>query len=289
MTGTYLRFDIKQGSPEWHALRKTKVTSTDAAAIMGSSKWKTQLDIYNEKKDINVKPLYISDRMQRGIDLEPIARSLFTVKTGIIMQPAVVVHENGWMMASLDGISNCGRYTLEIKCPGFEDHHTALQGKIPKHYYAQNQHIISCVKPEKHFYFSFDGFDGIILEVERDDAYIAEMEEAEKRFYELLQTNTPPEPSENDYTPRDDELWKLHAIRLLSIDQQIKQLMQEREIEKNALISLCGESNCRGAGISLSKVKRAGNVDYALIPELKNVDLEPYRKPATISWRILCL
>lgn len=128
--------DMEQGSPEWLALRKTKITATDASVIMGANPWKTKSQLYQEKlSDDPPKPP--NARMQRGVVLEPIARALFCFKTGHHMIPKVIVR--GWAMASLDGINDRDEI-LEIKCPGEKDHSLAMRGQIPEHYFPQLQH-----------------------------------------------------------------------------------------------------------------------------------------------------
>ena len=44
--------------------------------------------------------------------------------------------------------------------------------------------------------------------------------------------------------------------------------------------------NTLGCGIKVEKNSRKGNVDYTLIQELKNLDLDQYRKPSFDVWRI---
>jgi len=277
--------DLKQGSHEWHALRKTKITATDAPIIMGVSHWKTKIQLYHEKMS-STQLHYINERMQRGIDLEPIARDLFILQTGIQVEPKVVVKD--WAMASLDGISNLGTCVVEIKCPGEKDHAIALSGKVPDHYYPQLQHQMYVCDVFKIFYFSFDGVDGVVVEVERDDEYIEKMIEEEFKFYQCLINKTPPEPSEDDYIQREDELWQECASDWLSVSSQIKTLEKEEEQLRKQLIFLSGQHNTKGSGISLCQVNRKGNVDYAKIPELKGVDLEKYRKGSISTWRITC-
>lgn len=277
--------ELIQGTPEWLALRKTKITATDAVVIMGASPWKSRLQLYNEKLSAT-EQLTTNERMQRGIDLEPIARSLFTIYTGFKVQPRVVVKE--WAMASLDGISEDGKIVVEIKCPGEKDHTTALQGKVPDHYFPQLQHQMWICNVDKMYYFSFDGDDGITVEVKRDPFYIEKMIEEEKKFYDCMVNRTPPESSSKDYVEIDDPLWQQCASNWMSITSQIKHLESVEEELRKQLIFLSGESNSKGAGISLCQVSRKGNVDYAKIPELKGVDLEKYRKEATSSWRISC-
>ena len=277
--------DLEQGSLQWHALRKTKITATDAPIIMGASHWKTKIQLYHEKLS-PTELHHINERMQRGIDLEPIARDLFTLKTGIVAQPKIVVKD--WAMASLDGMDALCTKIVEIKCPGQKDHAIALSGKVPDHYYPQLQHQMYVTDVNMCYYFSFDGADGVVVEVPRDAKYIEKMIEEEIKFYQCLINKIPPEPSENDYIERDDSLWKQCADNWLSVNAKIKQLEKEEEDLRKQLIFLSGEHNTKGSGLSLCQVQRKGNVDYSKIPQLKGLDLEIYRKPSINSWRITC-
>jgi len=174
-----------QGTIEWLEFRQNKITATDASVIMGVNKWKTKLDLYYEKTS-PVKYKAPNAYMQRGIDLEPLARELFTLKTDIQLEPVVVVSTKyPWMMASLDGGSPKGE-VLEIKCCGAKDHSSALAGKVPKHYYPQLQHQMAVCEISEMYYFSFDGIDGEIVIVSRDDEYIEKMIEQEKIFYDCM-------------------------------------------------------------------------------------------------------
>jgi putative phage-type endonuclease len=278
--------ELIQGTPEWIKLRKTKITATDACVIMGASHWKNKLQLYHEKlSDDPQTPM--NEAMQRGVDLEPIARDLFYIKTGIQMFPTVAVKE--WAMASLDGMSAMGgKDILEIKCPGPKDHAIAISGKVPDHYFPQLQHQMYVCDLPMVYYFSFDGVDGVILKVYRDDEYIEKMIIEEKKFYECLMTKTPPESPEQEYIERMDILWVQLASKWKSLMESISDMQKQEEEVREQLIFLTEGSNSKGCGISLCQVKRKGNVDYGKIPELKNVDLEKYRKPSTSSWRITC-
>lgn len=173
-----------QGSSEWLALRKTKITATDANSIMGVNPWKTKEKLLLEK--ISDDEQIQTPAMKRGLDLEPFARDLFSIKTGISVHPEVIIKD--WAMASLDGISDCGKYIVEIKCPGKKDHECALNGNVPEHYFPQLQHQMYVCNLDSLFYYSFDGFDGIIVDVHRDQEYIDKMIEKELDFFYLLQS-----------------------------------------------------------------------------------------------------
>lgn len=225
-----------------------------------------------------------NERMRRGLDLEPIAREMFAIDKGIKTAPAVVVKD--FMMASLDGIDDSGRHILEIKCPGEKDHALAISGKVPPHYYPQLQHQMAICDVDHAWYYSFDGIDGIAIKVGRDDEYIKTMIEEEFKFYECLVSKTPPEATEDDHVERDDAIWKECARRWRDVVANIKILEKQEEDLRNQLIFLSGETNSRGGGISLCQVTRKGNIQYDKIPELKDVDLDKYRKESTSTWRI---
>lgn len=275
--------DLEQGTNEWLDYRRDKITATDACIIMGASHWKTRIQLYKEKISGECNT-FVTNKMARGVELEPFARSLFINQSGIEVFPKVVV--KGWAMASLDGISKCGKYVVEIKCPGEEMHAIALSGKVPECYIPQLQHQMHVCDVDFMYYFSFDGWDGVILEVKRDQSYIDKMLSEEKKFFDCLVSKTPPEPQENDYIERSDELWEQCADEYRTLIQTKKDLELQEERLRKQLIFLSGESNTKGAGISLCHVTRKGNVDYSKIPELKNVDLDLYRKDSSSSWRI---
>ena len=276
-----------QGSDEWLQMRKSKIGASDASAILGISPWKSALKLWEEKLSMTTQT-FKSSSMQRGIDLEPMARELFTAKTGIEINADVrFSNKYEWMMASLDGIDVKNSHIVEIKCPNSKDHSIAVSGKIPDHYYPQLQHQMAVCEVDEMFYFSFDGFDGVIVKVKRDDEYIENLIQKEQEFYECMINRTPPKSSEINYQERHDDEWMKYASKWKSLNESIKQLDKEEKIVREKLIELSGESSSRGQGISLCRVERKGTIDYSAIPQLKNVDLEKYRKPSSLQWRIL--
>lgn len=278
--------DLEQGTPEWIALRKTKITATDASVIMGVNPWKNISQLYEEKV-LDVNPLYMNEKMKRGIELEPIARQSFILETGIVIHPKIVV--KGWAMASLDGMNEDANVIVEIKCPSDKDHKLAISGKIPDYYYPQLQHQMYVTGLQFNYYYSFDGIDGVVVKVERDEEYIQKMLIEEEKFYECIMSKTPPKTPEDSYIERSDELWNIYANQWKEVTQQMKDLEKLEKELRNEIIYLSGELNSKGAGISLCQIQRKGNVDYSKIPELKNVNLDDYRKDSINTWRISCL
>lgn len=275
-----------QGSPEWLALRRTKITSADASAIMGVSKWSSAYSIWLDKLGFG-EPKQDNFAMQRGRELEPIARELFINETGIMVVPEVIFsNEYDFMMSSLDGIDFSKEVICEIKVPGQEDHQMALDGVIPEHYMPQLNHQMITAGVKKCFYVSFTPASYKILEVYLNEEEAKTLIKKEKEFFNCIQNLTPPPFTEKDYIQRSDQEWTTRAKKLKQLTQQRKELEMEEEMIKKELIELSGGFNCQSEEIKLSKVIRLGSIDYKNVDELKNVNLNAHRKPNTIYYRI---
>ena len=279
---------LVQGSDAWLALRKTKVSGTDSAVILGVSPWKTQYQLWEQKLDRR-PPDPVTPAMQRGTYLEPLALEKYEEKTGRQMMPSVVFSkERSWQMASLDGISFDKDLILEIKC-GPRVYAEAEKGNIPDYYYAQMQHNMECSDVDMCHYFCWlPDKEGILIEVERDAKYIDKLLDEELAFFLKMQAQTPPEMTDKDVKFVDDSM---HPFRLLEDDwlDAKKQLNAWEEKEKalrKRLIEAAGDHSCQGNCAKATRFTRKGNVQYDKIPELEGVDLEQYRKAGSTQWRL---
>jgi putative phage-type endonuclease len=178
---------IRQNTPEWKELRKTKIGASDAAPILGISPYKTAYRLWQEKLGL-VQENFPNYAMQRGVQLEEEARLQLESITGLFFLPVVRFHDSiEWMIASLDGIDAEGKFIAEIKCPNRKDHIMAQEGKIPDKYYPQLQHQLEVCQLDVNYYFSFDGKEGALVKVFRDDVFIQKMLQRENEFWECLQ------------------------------------------------------------------------------------------------------
>lgn len=89
---------------------------------------------------------YDNDDMERGVDLEPIARSRYEVELGnLITDIGFLQHPELLAGASPDGILWDGSRiegVVEIKCPKAAIHFEALKSKIPTKYLPQLMHLL---------------------------------------------------------------------------------------------------------------------------------------------------
>ena len=278
-----------QGSPEWLNMRRGKIMASDAPCIMGVG-FKSAQKLYEHK--MTGEDTYVSPAMQRGKDLEPIALRKYIQTTGIFMEPDVVFHPfHSWMGASLDGISMDGSMAVEIKCPNQKDHEIAKQGKIPDKYYPQLQHQLEVLGIDMMHYYSFDGEDGIIVEVFKDKKYIEKLIEAEEEFYECMLHSIP--PCNKGHVEMETQMWydemliaKDIANREKILKSEIKLIESEKEAQKERLKSLSNGQSAMGHGLKFTIKQKKGLIDYKKIPGFESVDLPQYRKAPVISYTV---
>ncbi len=278
--------NIESYSKEWYEIRKNKIGASDAPIIMGVSPFTTPYQLWQQKLGIS-EPIAMNKAMERGHVLEEEAREQVEKLTGKKFPPKVVFHpEYPWMMATLDGLEIEEETFLEIKCPGKKDHDIAKEGKIPEKYFPQLQHQFAVTGLEKAIYYSFDGEDGIYIEIKRDDKYIKSLIKEEIAFLNKIKDFSPPEFIDRDYREMNSIEWDCLSMEWLASSQRLKEEEKKEKALREKLISLCENQNSTGSGIKISRYITKGRIDYPNIPNLKDLDLEPYRKESTVCWRI---
>lgn len=274
------------GSKEWLEYRRMKIGASDAPIILNRSPWSSPFQLWEQK--VLGKETTTNFAMSRGIAMEETARQSFEKKMGVEVFPRCIEHSTlSFMMASLDGIDMDQKTCVEIKCAGKEDHSTALAGRVPDKYYPQLQHQLEVTGLEGMYYFSFDGRDGTIVEVARDQAYIDNMIEQERCFYKCMLDLEPPALTDRDLiSMEEDEQWRYTASQWNSINLQLKALEKEEELLRGKLIDLAQDRNVFGGNVRLTKSIAKGAVDYSKISEMNGVDLNQFRKKSYVKWRL---
>ena len=283
----YRIVNLEQGSAEWLEFRKNKIMASEAPIIMGVSPWSTVKKLWEEKLDL--KETQASNRyMQRGNELEPVARQVYESLTNTEVSPVVVVSEKyPWMGASLDGLSACGTRVVEIKCPGKKDHDIAASGKIPEKYYPQLQHQLAVLSVDSIDYFSFNEESHYLVTVQRDDDYIKEMIKREQEFYNKMLTFESPDSVGKDKIIDNSDDWIDFSERAKTAYHMYKHYEELWNSLKDEAILKCADGSRMGNGLCVQYSETKGAVDYKSIPELQDVDLEKYRKPSYTKWSVI--
>lgn len=281
---------MEQRSSEWYELRKTKIGASEAGAIMGLNPHKSPYQVWLCKQDGYVQE--VNEAMQRGIDLESEALRLFEQETGYLMSPKVIISgQTSYLMASLDGYEIDGKCAVEIKCGGEKLHLQSIHGEIPKYYIAQMQHQIYVAELDHIYYCSYrpeQVVNPLYIEIiKRDEEFIEDMLKKEEDFYfDHMITGIPPKNPKPEPKKIDSEVWKSLTDEYLKLDQIEKDSSKRKEEIKESLLEISGAENAQGNGIILKKIERKGIISYQNIPQLKQMDLEKYRKPGTSFWQV---
>ena len=265
-----------QRSESWQKWRKSKIGASEVSAVMGVSPFTTEHDLWLVKtgKKEAFKGNFAT---QRGTEAEPIIRELYEKKTGKkTTSPVLEWSEWNILSASLDGLTEDG-IVVQFKYPSKEKHENAKSGFIPPEYECQLQAQLLVAGKEVAHYVSYDGSDIVIVEVHANPVFQNHIVEECKKFWNMVENNIEPEAPfitlESQYA--EDKLNEYFAI-----SDEIKALEEKQSAIKEELKSIAADRKVKISNFTMQTIERKGNVDYAKIPELKGVNLEPYRKAA---------
>jgi len=196
--------EIAQYSDAWWAGRLGKVTASRVKDVMAqgrgsapsASRRNYMMELLCERLTGNRNEGFTSTAMQRGTELEPLARTAYelfadaeVIEVGLIAHPTI----EGFA-ASPDGVIQLpkGRGGLEIKCPNTANHIASIQsGKHDSQYEWQMSAQASCGELEWVDFVSFDdrmpeALQYVCHRYERDEKRIRAMESEVKAFLEEL-------------------------------------------------------------------------------------------------------
>ena len=230
----------------------------------------------------------VTHAMQRGTDLEPLARAAYEARAGLVMQPLVL--EAGDYSASLDGMTLEGDLVLEIKCP-LRGTRSDLwldvaAGQVPDHYAIQVQHQLMVAGAELAHLWVFDGSKGILHAIARDEAVMARIQDGWENFQQYLTSDTPPPLTEADTMLRADPAWVQAAAAFAEAKRATDLADEALAKARDELVALACHPREQGAGVTVTRYWKAGNVSYAKIPALQGLDLSSYRGKAREEVRV---
>lgn len=177
--------DCIQGSDEWLAQRCGVITASNFSKVFtGAGKASTQADALINTlvaERITGKPTetFKSDAMQRGNDLEPEARDMFELETGLSTELVGLIkmddYEIGCSPDSLIGYDS----GLEIKCPSASTMIAYKRsGKLPSAYVQQVQGCMLVTGRSNWWFYAYHpDMKAFVLNVKRDDKLLAAAEE----------------------------------------------------------------------------------------------------------------
>ncbi|UXZ44525.1 YqaJ viral recombinase family protein [Pseudomonas soli] len=149
--------NVQQGSPEWHALRASYFTASEAPAMMGASKYQTRNDLLAMKKTGIVPEVTPQQQavFDRGHATEEMARPLVEDMLGEELYP--IVGTSGNLLASMDGATMLGDTLFEHKLWNQGVVAQIRAGELQPHYYWQLEQQLLVSGAERVIFVCSDG------------------------------------------------------------------------------------------------------------------------------------
>jgi putative phage-type endonuclease len=200
---------IEQRTEEWFQQRLGKVTASRISDVIAKTKTGVStsrqnylVQLVSERLTGKKGDSFVNQAMLDGIERESAARELYMRTRGVsVTEVGFFDHPTIAMSgASPDGAVNAeedGKYAglIEIKCPIETTHTNTLMSKsVPSKYMPQIQWQMSSVSPNVKWvdFISFnpnfpDTMQLFVARVERDNAYIAELEAEVIKFLDEVE------------------------------------------------------------------------------------------------------
>lgn len=124
---------LTQNTQEWHQHRATARNASDASAMMACSPYKTRAQLLQERAT-GIKPdvdAATQARFDRGHEIEAQARAIAEAMLGQELFPVIGMSDDGYLSASLDGITMDESTIVEIKSWNESKAADVRDGRVP--------------------------------------------------------------------------------------------------------------------------------------------------------------
>jgi putative phage-type endonuclease len=290
---------------EQKAARKSGIGGSDAAAVLGASPWKTPFQLWQDKLGLAPEQEE-TQAMRLGSILEPTVAYLYMEETGISIEKPVQMFKHPqypWMLANLDGLApdRIVEFKTARSADGWGE---PGSDEIPVQYAAQVFHYMEVMgKDRADVGVLIGGSDYRTYTLHADRALQDALVEAEKDFWSLVVSGTPPEIK----TAKDAALrWpkstgkhvsatadiELAVERIAHLKAQIKELEEDLGKQEDIVKPFMGEADAlqSSAGIVLATWKSAKDsttFDRAAFEKAHPDLFAKYQKTTTGSRRFL--
>lgn len=244
---------------EWKELRSHYIGGSDAAAVVGLNPFSSRYSLWAEKTG-KVPGFEGNLATEVGTFLEDFVAKKFEAETGKKVRRANMSFLNSaypWAIANIDREIVGEDAGLEIKTTSELNLKKFKGGEYPANYYAQMVHYLAVTGKQRWYLAVLIGnreFKWFVLE--RDEAEIAALMEAEEEFWALVKADKAPEADGMTATsealkamyPQSEDssvdlcMYRAEAARYVSLGERIRELEQQREEAANIIKGFMGES-----------------------------------------------
>lgn len=287
---------------EWLSIRKGYIGGSDAGAVVGLNPYKSAYSLWAEKT--GKMPEFEGNTTTRvGGYLEELVAQMFTEDTGkkVRKKNRILVNdEYPWACADVDRLIVGEKALLEIKTTNSPVSMKKFKnGEYPESWYCQMTHYLAVTGLEKAYLaVLIECREFKIFELERDQAEIDALMSAEKDFWNLVQTDTP--PTADGMASTSDTLVTLYPqsnaetvdlfgyendlAQYIALTAQIKALEGQKDEMANKVKAFLGEAG-KGENeryrVSWTTSERKSLDTKRLAQEHPEIDLNEYYKVST--------
>jgi putative phage-type endonuclease len=235
---------------EWKALRHKYIGGSDAAAVVGMNAWVSPYALWAEKTG-RLPGFEGNLATEVGTYLEEFVAQKFAQETGKKVRKCNQSWFNDqypWAIANIDREIVGEDAGLEIKTTSEMNTQKFKGGEYPANYYVQCMHYLA-VTGKKRWYLAvlIGNREFKWFTIERDEDEIKALMEAEKKFKQLVDSNTPPQADGASSTS--DTLFTLYpdsideAIGIGSFERELDNYFRLKEQKKNIDMVIDGIEN----------------------------------------------
>lgn len=245
---------------EWLSLRRNYIGGSDAGAVVGLNPYKSAYALWAEKTG-KVPEFEGNLITEVGSYLEEFVATLFERETGkkVRRKNRMMVNEDyPWACADVDRTVVGENAIVEIKTTNsFPAMRKFKNGEYPESWYCQMTHYLAVGGYDKAYLAVLIGCREFkIFELERDESEIAALMTEEEKFWNLVESQTPPvadgaastsETISTLYPESNDDTVSLVAYdndldQYMALSAQIKELEALKDEMANRVKAFMGES-----------------------------------------------
>ena len=298
-----VRVSTKNMSREdWLERRRRSIGGSDAAAIVGLSKWASPFSVWCDKTGrLPEKP--DTEAMRQGRDLEDYVARRFMEATGKrVHQVSAMLYnpEYPFAHADVDRLVTGEDAGLECKTTATLDLRQFNGVEFPAQYYAQCVHYLAVTGASRWYLAVLAYGKGFFtFTLERDQAEIDALMKAEAAFWELVKKDTPPPADGSEATGNALQILYPYSngetAALFGRDTVLREYVELKAQQKGISNRLGEIENAIKADMGTAEMGRCGlfNVSWksqtrqtfqakAFAADHPAIDLSPYYKTASV-------
>lgn len=286
----------------WLELRRHSIGGSDAAGIVGLSRWASPFSVWAEKTG-RIPEREDTEAMRQGRDLEDYAARRWMEETGLTCRRENKILYNPaypFAHANIDRLVLGGMEGLECKTTSTLDLRKFKGVEFPEQYYVQCVHYLAVTGLQRwHLAVLVFGKGFYTYILERDQAEIDALMTAEADFWKLVETDTP--PATDGTAPTTEALNVIYResagdtvdlfgresaleeyCRLKDEKKSLEQRMAAIENAVKADMGDASQGRCGNYLVSWKSQTRKSFQTKPFIQEHPDMDLSPYYKETSL-------